>query len=147
MSSERHEVAIAILHQNGRFLMQLRDKIPGILYPGYWGLFGGHVEPGETPDRAVRRELLEEIGYAPDSLSHWTDDHDATVIRHVYQGFIAISLDQLVLNEGWDLDWLTAADIRQGQHYSTQAQETRPLGPPHQRLLLDFIQQQGQQRQ
>ncbi|NMG61182.1 NUDIX hydrolase, partial [Geitlerinema sp. P-1104] len=39
------EVAIAILHQNGRYLMQLRDDIPTIVYPGQWTFFGGTVEP------------------------------------------------------------------------------------------------------
>jgi len=43
------QVAIAILHRQGQFLLQLRDNIPGIVYPGHWGLFGGHLELGETP--------------------------------------------------------------------------------------------------
>ena len=57
------EVAIAILPCDGKFLMQLRDNIPTILYPGVWGLFGGHLEAGETPEVAVEREILEEIGF------------------------------------------------------------------------------------
>ncbi len=43
-------VAMAILYREGKFLMQLRDDIPGILYPGLWGLFGGHLELDETPE-------------------------------------------------------------------------------------------------
>jgi 8-oxo-dGTP pyrophosphatase MutT (NUDIX family) len=69
MSDQYIHVAIAILHQQNKFLLQLRDDIPGIIYPGHWGLFGGHIEPGETPDVAVKRELLEEIGYSPPILS------------------------------------------------------------------------------
>ena len=57
------EVALAILTYEDKFLMQLRDNIPTILYPGVWGLFGGHMEAGETPEIAVEREVLEEIGY------------------------------------------------------------------------------------
>ena len=46
------EVALAMLHRDDRWLMQLRDEIPGIIAPGCWGLFGGHLDPGETPEQA-----------------------------------------------------------------------------------------------
>lgn len=48
-------VALAILYQGDRVLMQLRDDYPHILYPGHWGLFGGHLEPEEVPLEGVRR--------------------------------------------------------------------------------------------
>jgi 8-oxo-dGTP diphosphatase len=34
-------------------------------YPSCWGLIGGLVEPGETPELAVVREAEEEIGLTP----------------------------------------------------------------------------------
>lgn len=34
-------------------------------YPGHWDLVGGHVEPGESPEAALSRELREEIGVTP----------------------------------------------------------------------------------
>ena len=55
------EVALAMLQREGRWLMQLRDDFPGIVAPGCWGLFGGHLDAGESPEEALRRELLEEI--------------------------------------------------------------------------------------
>jgi len=64
------EVALAMLERDGRWLMQLRDEIPNIVAPGCWGLFGGHLDPAETPEQALRRELLEEIGVS--CPCHWS---------------------------------------------------------------------------
>jgi 8-oxo-dGTP diphosphatase len=134
------EVAIAILYQDDKFLMQLRDNIPTILYPGYWALFGGHIEPGETPEIAVQREILEEIGYTlPPSFAFFGIYPDEHAIRHVFHAPLAVEFSQLVLNEGWDMGLLNLSEIEQGNFYSPIANETRPLGPIHQGILLDFI--------
>lgn len=138
MSSQAVEVAIAILYRHDKFLFQLRDDIPNIVYPGHWGLFGGHLDPGETPQVAVERELLEEIGYVA-SLSKFGCYHDARVIRHVYHAPLTVELDRLVLSEGWDMDLLTAEQIKQGNCYSAKAEQVLPLVPAAQRILLDFI--------
>lgn len=142
---QRHQVAIAILHRNSKFLLQLRDDIPGILYPGHWALFGGHIEPGESPDEAIQRELLEEIGYVPATLTQFDFYEDTQVVRYVYQGGLDVDLSQLVLNEGWDMALATSEEISRGDRYSQQADQVRPLGKPHQRILLDFIQHSDKQ--
>jgi 8-oxo-dGTP pyrophosphatase MutT (NUDIX family) len=54
-------VAAIITVEDGRYLMQLRDDIPRIFYPGHWGCFGGAVGPGESGSEALRRELAEEL--------------------------------------------------------------------------------------
>src|SRR3712207_514197 len=109
------EVAIAILYQKDKFLMQLRDNKPDIVYSGYWALFGGHIEPGETPEVAVQREILEEIGYTlPPTFSKFGCYPDEKVVRHVFYAPLTVELDQLVLNEGWDMSLMTSQDIRLG---------------------------------
>ncbi|WP_193197735.1 NUDIX hydrolase [Nostoc sp. MG11] len=139
MNNQTVHVAIAILYQENKFLMQLRDNIPGILYPGYWGLFGGHIEPGETPDVTVKREILEEIGYTLPPFFEFGCYSDEKVVRHVFQAPLLVELNQLILSEGWDMGLMTLEDIRQGNCYSQNAGEVRPLGHVHQRILLDFI--------
>lgn len=54
-------VAALLLHEDGRYIMQLRDGKPGIFYPGHWGCFGGAIEQDESPLDALRRELREEV--------------------------------------------------------------------------------------
>jgi 8-oxo-dGTP diphosphatase len=136
-------VAIAILYQGDRLLMQLRDNIPTIVYPGTWALFGGHVEPGEHPDRAVARELLEEINYTLPQIDRFGIYVDEKVVRYVYQAPLLVNLTDLSLNEGWDMGLLTAADIRRGHQFSAQAGEERPIGSSHQTILLDFLRETG----
>jgi 8-oxo-dGTP pyrophosphatase MutT (NUDIX family) len=139
MNQLQVHVAIAILYQEDKFLMQLRDNIPTIAAPGCWGLFGGHIEAGETPDIAVKREVLEEIGYMLPPFFEFGCYCDEKVVRHVFHAPLLVELNQLVLNEGWDMGLLTPQDIRQGNCYSKNAGEVRPLGLMHQRIILDFI--------
>ncbi len=135
------QVAIAILYQDQQFLMQLRDDKPGIFYPGYWAFFGGHLDPGETPEEAMRRELMEEIGYCPSEVTLFERYEDEQVIRHVFYAPLTVPVAQLELNEGWDLGLFTLDDVKRGDRYSDRAQQVRPLGPPHQKILLEFYQQ------
>jgi 8-oxo-dGTP diphosphatase len=140
----RIEVAIAILPYEGQFLMQLRDNIPTILYPGLWGLFGGHIEAGETPEIAVAREIMEEIGYqlpTPQKFGCYSDDR---VIRHIFYAPLTVGIEQLVLCEGWDLGLISPAQIAAGAAYSAVAGVERPLGPVHQQIMLDFIKMVGE---
>ncbi len=135
----RHWVAVAILYQNGNFLMQLRDDNPAILYPGYWTFFGGHLEPGESPDPGVRRELMEEIGYCPPVLNLFDRYEDENVVRYLFHGELDKDLDQLTLGEGMDMEWVTLEDIQRGDRYSNKINQVRRLGKPHRQILLDFI--------
>lgn len=133
------EVAIAILYREQHFLCQLRDNNPQIVYPGCWGLFGGHLEPAETPAIAVKRELSEEIGYFPEFLSEFGQYADERAIRYVYAAPLTLEIEQLTLHEGWDLKLISPAEIRQGESYSVQARQVRPFGRVHQQILLDFL--------
>ena len=138
-NNELPSVALAILYRENQFLLQLRDNIPNILYPGYWGLFGGHIEIGEDPEEAVKREVWEEIDYQLKSFYPFGCYQDERAIRHVFHAPLTVSLDQLTLQEGWDFALISAEEILQGEIYSTKAEEKRPLGEIHQRILCDFL--------
>ena len=55
------EVAAAVIQRaDGAFLLAQRPA--GKVYAGYWEFPGGKVEPGEAAERALARELREELG-------------------------------------------------------------------------------------
>lgn len=39
-------------------------------YPDVWDVVGGHVEPGESHEQALQRELAEELGIVPRAWTH-----------------------------------------------------------------------------
>jgi 8-oxo-dGTP diphosphatase len=53
-------VAAALIDAQARVLLQRRP--PGRAMAGLWEFPGGKLEPGETPEEAVVRELREELG-------------------------------------------------------------------------------------
>jgi 8-oxo-dGTP pyrophosphatase MutT (NUDIX family) len=66
--------AVGIIVVDGsKYMMQLRDQKPTIYYPGHWGLFGGAVDDGESPERTVRRELDEELGFRTAEIAFLTE--------------------------------------------------------------------------
>ena len=58
-------VAAALADSEGRVLLQQRP--PGTALAGLWEFPGGKVEPGETPEEALVRELDEELGICVDA--------------------------------------------------------------------------------
>jgi len=130
------EVALAMLQREGRWLMQLRDEIPTIVAPGCWGLFGGHLDPGETPEQALRRELLEEISWQPPELERVMVHHIHRRTAHVFRAELSVPLERLQLLEGQDMALISPEDLLAGSIWSTQLATHRPLADG----LLEIVQ-------
>ncbi len=55
-------VHVLVFNKEGGLLLQKRSMNKDVA-PGKWDTsVGGHINPGETPDEAVRREMEEELG-------------------------------------------------------------------------------------
>jgi ADP-ribose pyrophosphatase YjhB (NUDIX family) len=102
-------------------------------------MFGGHIEPEEPPDKAIYREIWEEVSYQANQFSFFGKYDDEDAYRYVFHTPLTVPLDQLSLNEGWDMAMVSVTEIEQGKCYSDKAKEYRPLVPIHRQILLDFI--------
>jgi len=94
----RRETASDILIDTaGRLLLQLRDDVPDILYPGMVGLFGGHREGNETFLECVVREVHEEISYfvLPEQFEYLAERHgvDPDVEGGIIHGQVFVARD------------------------------------------------------
>jgi 8-oxo-dGTP diphosphatase len=64
------EVAVGVLiAPDGQFLLTTRP--PGKVYAGHWEFPGGKVEPGESIEQALARELQEELGITIGPAQPW----------------------------------------------------------------------------
>jgi 8-oxo-dGTP pyrophosphatase MutT (NUDIX family) len=119
LAAVKDAAAAIIVDEEGRYLMQLRDDKAGIFYPDHWGLFGGAIEPGEDGETALRRELVEELGWPAGELTPFTTmdfGFDALgagrAIRFYYEVRMPASdVPGLVLGEGQSLEVMAAPEI------------------------------------
>lgn len=73
--------AVALIDADGRVLLAQRPE--GKSLAGLWEFPGGKVEPGETPEAALVRELYEELG-----IETWASClAPLTFASHSYEGF------------------------------------------------------------
>lgn len=112
-------VAALLVTPDGRYLLQHRDELPGIFFPGWWGTFGGAIEPGETPEAALVRELDEELTFKPLTskpfcrlgLDFGFAGH-GLLPRHYYEVEIAPDApDAMVLGEGQGMALWSARQV------------------------------------
>jgi 8-oxo-dGTP pyrophosphatase MutT (NUDIX family) len=118
------DAAVALIVVDGaHYLLQLRDDISGIFYPGHWGAFGGALDPGETPEQGLRRELAEELGFAPGEIAYFTEftfdfaPHGGTrVSRRYYEAHVrAQDIAGMTLGEGAALRVFSAEELLRRQ--------------------------------
>lgn len=112
-------VAALLMLEDGRYVMQLRDSIPSIFYPGHWGCFGGAVDDNEEPVQALGRELQEELELDVGQTREFTRfDFDLTqlgqgkVFRIYYEVPLTLAAySRVVLHEGAEVRAFAGDDL------------------------------------
>jgi 8-oxo-dGTP diphosphatase len=106
--------ACALVDTDGRVLLAQRPE--GKQLAGLWEFPGGKVEPGETPEQCLIRELQEEIGIETDIpclapltfASHSYDDFHLLMPLFVCRRFRGIAQPK----EGQLLKWVRPKQMR-----------------------------------
>ena len=106
--------ACALIDTDGRILLAQRPE--GKNLAGLWEFPGGKVEPGETPEETLVRELQEELGIttriaclAPLTFaSHTYDDFHLLMPLYVCRRFEGIARGC----EGQAIKWVRPASLR-----------------------------------
>jgi 8-oxo-dGTP diphosphatase len=75
----------AAIVRDGR-LLAARRTTP-VAAPGRWELPGGKVEPGESPETALTREIAEELGCAV-IVEQWLDGEQPIGTTHVLRAAV-----------------------------------------------------------
>ncbi|WP_458792069.1 8-oxo-dGTP diphosphatase MutT [Yoonia sp. MH D7] len=125
--------AVALIDTDGRVLLGQRPE--GKSMAGLWEFPGGKVEPGETPEAALIRELQEELG-----INTWSSClAPLTFASHSYENFHLLM--PLFACRRWEgtprgrenqaLKWVHARDL---QNYPMPAADI-PLIP----ILRDWL--------
>ena len=75
-------IAHTLIQRDRRYLLNKRTAIKRVklnVYPHFWDIPGGSVEPGETPQEGARREAVEEIGVeiSLEKIIHEDGEYDA----------------------------------------------------------------------
>ena len=101
------DVAVGVLiDPSSRFLLTSRPA--GKVYAGYWEFPGGKLEPGESVEQALRRELHEELGIRIGAVFPWqveiVDYEHARVRLHFCKVF----------------EWAGELEMREGQAFAWQ---------------------------
>jgi 8-oxo-dGTP diphosphatase len=106
--------ALALVDNDGRVLLQQRPE--GKSMAGLWEFPGGKVEPGETPEQSLIREIKEELGIditeaclAPFTFaSHGYDEFHLLMPLYVCRRWRGT----LTAREGQTLEWVRPLRMR-----------------------------------
>jgi 8-oxo-dGTP diphosphatase len=104
-------VACAIIEENGKVLATQRSTAMSM--PLKWEFPGGKIEPGESPEECLMRELREEIGIDVQiglALPSHTHEYNAFTVT-LYPFVCSFLSGEMILHEHAALIWMKPGEL------------------------------------
>jgi isopentenyldiphosphate isomerase len=111
-------VHVMVTNAAGDLFLQKRSRHKDI-QPGKWDTaVGGHLQPGESPETAAHREMLEELGVSPASLTFayryiWRSAVESELVHTfttTHEGPFELQASEIEEGRFWTLHEITSHD-------------------------------------
>jgi 8-oxo-dGTP pyrophosphatase MutT (NUDIX family) len=135
-------VVKGLIEHGDEFLIGQKESVPGHPISERWHLLGGHLEPGEDVDDALRREIKEETGLSVtvkqlvDVMTFsWDEPNDSLqILFHC----VADSKDATPQDDLQELQWVSPEQLPAAVH---DGESRRLRENPRQAGFLDSLQE------
>jgi NAD+ diphosphatase len=130
-------VTIMLVEHDGKMLLGRQPRFE----PGRYSLLAGFVEPGESIEEAVAREVLEEAGVVARDVSYvasqpWPFPSQLMIGCHAFADSPAITIDTTELD---DARWFTRADVAQAMAAGQDSADVAFIAPPPQAIAHQLM--------
>ena len=109
---KRQGCSIIFVNEQRQVLLFLRDDFPHIPYPNTWDVPGGHVEPGETPDECIVREMKEEMGLDLKGFVLFCVKEFSDRVEYTFWKTADLNIADISLQEGQRLRWFSEEEAK-----------------------------------
>ena len=108
---KRKGCSIIFINDKDQILLFLRDDIPEIPFPNMWDVPGGHLEPGETPEKCIVREMWEEMDLQLEDFKLFSVQEFDDRIEYTFWKKKNLDISQITLHEGQRLAWFSKEEV------------------------------------